>query len=189
MFHKIKRNLARTAIAFLTRWSDEVRVALASLYRPQGKFKIEHFRGGVKIGEYALPNGIKDVGLTHMLETEFHAGTPITSWFIGIIDNASWSAEAAGDTMASHSGWIEFITFSQSTRVAWGMDAASARSISNSTAAVFDITGTATLKGIFVTSGSAKSGTSGTLWSTADFASTVGVVNGDQLKVTYTVSG
>jgi hypothetical protein len=44
------------------------------------------------------------------------------------------------------------------------------------------------LKGIFVTSSNTKNGTTGTLWSTAAFASTVDVSNGDSLKITYTVN-
>ena len=49
------------------------------------------------------------------------------------------------------------------------------------------MTGTAVIKGVFLNSDA--TGTAGTLWATAAFASTVSVVNGDTLKVTYTVSG
>jgi len=120
----------------------------------------------------------------------FNDGTQIanSSWYIALIDNGGFSALSASDTMSSHSGWSEFVTYSQSTRVAWGSGAASGQATTNASPATFDITGSGTIYGIFVTSGSAKSGTSGTLWATAGFASTVPVSNGDQLKITYTVS-
>lgn len=161
----------------------------ASDFRPQGKWVMEVMRAGVVIAAMSFPNGITDVGLNHILETEFHSGTAVTTWYIGIVDNASFSAFAAGDTMASHAGWIESTAYSESVRQTWGAGTASSRSITNGSAATFSINGTATLKGVFITSVSTKSGTTGTLWSTAAFASTVAVINGDSVKVTYTVSG
>jgi len=161
----------------------------ASPFLLKGKWVMEVMRAGVVIATMAFPNGITDVGLNHILETEFHSGTPVTTWYIGIVDNASFSAFANGDTMASHAGWIESTAYSESVRQTWGAGTASARSITNASAATFSINGSATLKGIFVTSNSTKSGTTGTLWSTAAFATTVAVINGDSVKVTYTVSG
>jgi hypothetical protein len=56
--------------------------------------------------------------------------------------------------------------------------------------AVFTINGTTTVGGAFLTSGSAKSGTTGTLFSAADFSSPGdrSVVSGDILNVTYSFS-
>jgi hypothetical protein len=157
----------------------------------KGKFQVEHRdKGGKLIGIYDLPNGITNIGKNKVLDVMFNDSTPIAnaSWFIGLIDNASFSALAAGDTMASHAGWIEFTGYSQATRVAWGSGAASSQSTTNASPATFDITGTATLNGIFVNSIGTKGGTTGTLWATASFTSTVPVNNGDQMKITYTVS-
>lgn len=155
----------------------------------KGRFAIEHVRNGKVIATYDIPNGITDVGLNNLLDVAFHSATQITAWYIGIIDNASFSALAAGDTMASHAGWIESTAYSEPVRQTWGAGSPSARSITNASPAVFSINGTATLKGIFVTSVSTKSGTTGTLWSTAAFASNIAVASGDSLRVTYTVSG
>lgn len=155
----------------------------------RGRWVVEHIRNGEKIGEYAIPNLITTAGKNHLLDVGFRAQTQISAWYIGLVDNTSFTAFDVADTMASHAGWIEFSSgYSQSTRVAWSPTAAAAGSISNSTAAQFDMTASGTLKGIFVTSGSAKNGTTGTLWSGAAFSGTVPVSNGDQLKVTYTVS-
>ena len=155
-----------------------------------GRFAVEHRdKDGNLKGIYDIPNGIVDEGLNHILDTQFAAGTPVTAWFIGIVDNSGFSAFAAADVMSSHTGWNEFTTYSEATRVAWAEDAAAARSITNTTSADFSITGSGTLKGIFLVSNNTKSGTTGVLWATAAFASNVAVVNGDSLKITYTVSG
>lgn len=160
-----------------------------ALLRLAGKFKVELIRDGQTISAFDVPNGITDVGLNHILETEFHSGSQVTTWYIGLIDNASFSALAAGDTAASHAGWIESTAYSDATRITWGAGTAATRSITNASTADFSINGTATIKGIFIISNSTKGGTTGTLWSTAAFGSTVAVANGDTLKVTYTVSG
>ena len=155
----------------------------------RGRFIVEHMRDGKVIGQYSMPNGIVDVGLNHILETEFNGGTQVTAWYIGLIDNASFSALAAADTMSSHAGWIENDDYSGGTRPEWTAGTAASRQITNSSTVDFSINATATIKGIFITSNSTKNGTTGTLWATAAFGSNVSVQNGDTLKITYTVSG
>jgi hypothetical protein len=159
-------------------------------FRARGKFRIEHRnKDGKLLGIYEVPNGIVDVGLNHILETEFHSGSQVTTWYIGLIDNASFSALAAADTMASHAGWVESADYTEANRPTWTAGAAAARTITNAVTVDFSINATKTIKGIFITSNNTKSGTTGTLWSTAAFGSTVSVNNGDTLKVTYTLSG
>lgn len=151
---------------------------------------MEHYRQGALLKEYRTFNDITNVGKNYIFNVMFNGGTQIAnnSWFIGLISLASYTALAAGDTMSSHSGWVEFTGYSQSNRVAWGSQTATAQSTANTTAAQFDITSSGTVKGIFVTSNNTISGTSGTLWATALFGTDVPVTNGDQLKITYTVS-
>jgi hypothetical protein len=168
---------------------DRVR-GLESDIKPHGYFKIEHYdKYGNLLSKYDIPNGVCDAGINDLLDVAFRNQTQHASWYIGIIDNSGYSAVAAGDTMASHSGWNEFTTYSQTTRVQWSPAAASSKSISNSSTSDFSITGSGTLKGIFLCSDSTKSGTSGILWATALFAATITVSNGDTLKITYTVNG
>jgi hypothetical protein len=152
--------------------------------------KIEHYRDGKLLDVYSLHNDITNEGKNTILDVMFHDGTQIasTSWYIGLISNSGYSALAAGDTMSSHGGWTEFTGYTQSTRVAWGPGAAASQSITNASPATFDINATGTLKGIFVASNSTKSGTTGKLWATGLFAADVPVSNGDQMKITYTVS-
>lgn len=154
-----------------------------------GVYHVDHVRDGKVIGHYVAKNAITDAGLNSLLGIMFHSDTQITTWYIGLVDNAGFSAFANADTMGSHSGWVESVAYSDSTRIAWGPGASSARSITNSSPATFNVNATATIHGIFITSISTKGGTTGTLWSTAAFGSNVLVNNGDQLKVTYSISG
>ena len=155
-----------------------------------GFYSVDHFDvdGNLK-ATYELPNGIVDVGMNHILDTQFHGSAAVSPWYISLVDNAAWSAFANADTMAAHAGWAESVAYTEANRVEWTEGAAATRSITNAATVDFSINATVTFKGIFVTSDNTKSGTIGTLWSTAAFASTVSAVSGDTLKITYTVSG
>jgi len=138
--------------------------------------------------EGVFDNGVTNIGKDSQLDVIFNSGTQITSWYLGLVDNAGFTAFANSDTMASHGGWTEFTTYTEATRPQWSPDAAASQQITNSTPTNFNITGSGTLQGIFVTSDNTKSGTTGTLWATASFAGTIPVANGDLLKITYTVT-
>jgi len=171
-----------------------------------GKFKVEHWRNGKRINEYHLKNGIVNEGKDKLLNVMFDAATQITSWYLLQIDNSGYTALAATDTYdnidQAGNGWDEFKNYTDgnnsdntTTRPEWGPDAASAQSITNSTVAVYNITGSGTVKGIGAVGGGTNSNlkgdhaADGTLWATALYTSgDVAVQNGDQLKVTYTVS-
>lgn len=152
--------------------------------------RMEQWRKGQLIKVLDAYNDIVNVGKNYIFNVMFNNGTQIAnnSWFIGLISLTSFTALAAADTMSSHSGWTEFTGYSQANRVAWGSQTATAQSTSNTTPAQFDITSSGTVKGVFITSNSTISGTTGTLWATALFGADVPVTNGDQLKITYTVS-
>jgi hypothetical protein len=156
----------------------------------KGRFRVEHHRDGKLLDTYDFNNDITNEGKNQLFEIMFHDGTQIASasWFIGLISSSGYSALAAADVMNSHGGWTEATGYTQSTRVAWGPGTAASQSITNASPATFDINATATIKGIFVTSNSTKSGTTGKLWATALFSADVPVTSGDQLRVTYTVS-
>lgn len=175
--------LSEGVLANLTRFRG-----ISEQVGPRGFFGIQLIRAGKTIVDQLFPNTITNLGKNSWLDVYFRNQTQLPNWYIGLVDNSGWTAFDAADTMSSHAGWTEFTTYSQANRVAWGVVAAASQSITNTTAATFDITGSATLKGIFVTSNNTKGGTTGTLWTGAAFASTVPVVNGDQLKVTYTVN-
>jgi hypothetical protein len=139
-------------------------------------------------------NLVVNEGLQYMAGTALTSVAQITSWYLGVYGAAASNTPAAGDTMASHAGWTEVVAYSNATRVAATLATATTANpsvVTNSASpAVFNINGTATIGGAFLTSGSAKSGTTGTLFSAADFGAPGdrSVVSGDTLSVTYTFS-
>lgn len=154
-----------------------------------GHIAYEHWRGDRMLSKGESDNGLTNVGMNMMLGVTFHADTQLTAWYILLLSNASYSALSATDTMASHSGWTECISYSETTRQQWTCGAASGQSITDGTAATFTINADSTVvKGIGVVSDNTKSGTSGTLWSTGLFGSDQTLMSGDQLKITYTVN-
>lgn len=175
-------------------------------FNPQGRFTVEHFRNGELLNTHNFPNGIVNEGKDAIFNIMFDADTQITTWYMGLIDNAGYTAIADTDTYDNidqvGNGWAEFQTYTDAgnagsalTRPVWNPDAASGQSISNGTQITFDITGTATVKGLFISGGGAGNASKGdhaadgTLWCTALFdQGDTSVINGDQLKVTYTVS-
>lgn len=157
----------------------------------KGRYVVEHYnKDGEFLGKYDVLNDIVNQGKNDLFDIMFNDGTQVanSAWVISLISLAGYSALSNADTMASHAGWTEFTDYTQSTRVAWGSDAAASQSVSNSSPATFDINASGTVKGIFVCTQNTKGGTSGRLWSTALFSADVPVSNGDQLRVTYTVS-
>jgi hypothetical protein len=139
-------------------------------------------------------NLVVNEGLQYMAGTGLTSVTQITSWYLGLYGAAASNSPAAGDTMASHAGWNEIVPYSNATRVAATFATATTANPSVATnaasPATFTINATATVGGAFLTSSSTKSGTTGTLFSAADFAAPGdrSVVSGDILSVTYTFS-
>jgi hypothetical protein len=160
-----------------------------------GLFEIKcHDKDGNLKWEAQSKNLVVNVGLAYMAGTALTSTAQITTWYLGLYGAASSNTPAAADTMTSHVGWTEVVAYSNATRVAATFVAATTAdpSVVTNTAspAVFNINGTTTVGGAFLTSGSAKSGTAGTLFSAADFGSPGdrSVVNSDTLSVTYTFS-
>ena len=160
-----------------------------------GVFEIKcHDKDGNLKWEAQSKNLVVNEGLAYMAGTALTSVTQITSFFLGLYGAAASNDPAPGDTMASHAGWTEDTNYSNGTRVAATFVTATTADpsvVTNSASpAVFNINGTTTIGGAFLTSGSVKGGTTGTLFSAADFGSPGdrSVVNSDTLSVTYTFS-
>jgi hypothetical protein len=160
-----------------------------------GVFEIKcHDKDGNLKWEAQSKNLVVNVGLAYMAGTALTSTAQITTWYLGLYGSGSSNTPAAADTMSSHAGWTEVVAYSNATRVSVTFVAATTANpsvVTNSASpAVFNINGTTTVGGAFLTSGSAKSGTAGTLFSAADFGSPGdrSVVNSDTLSVTYTFS-
>ncbi len=133
--------------------------------------------------------GFTNAGLTHILATEYVSGTPITTWYLGLINNSPSPTFSAADTLSSHSGWTEEVVGTAYTgnRPAWTNGAVSANATTNASTVNFAILITTTVYGLLLCS--AASGTSGTLACTAAFSGgTQAVASGDTLQTTLTIS-
>jgi len=140
-----------------------------------------------------LDNLVVNQGIQYMAGTGLTSVSQITTWYIGLYGAGASNNPAAGDTMASHSGWTEVVPYSNATRptctFATATTANPSVATNSASPAVFNINATATVGGAFLVSNNTKSGTTGTLFSASDF--TTGdrnVVSGDTLNVTYTFS-
>ena len=145
-----------------------------------------------------IENIVQTVGKNLALDT-FLAGSAytVTGPYMGLISSTSYTAVAAGDTMASHAGWLEAgganaptYTGNRKTAV-WSAAASGSKALS--AALSFAITSTGTVKGAFLCFGSGasatKDNTSGTLWSAGTFSTgDKAVVNADTLNVNYSTS-
>jgi len=145
-----------------------------------------------------IENLVTTVGKNYLLECGLQASSLSTVGpYMGLISSTSYSAVAAGDTMASHAGWLEAGNANAPTytapRKTLAFSAASGGSKATSSAASFAITGTGTVKGAFLCYGSGasatKDNTSGTLWSAGTFTTgDKAVANGDTLNCVYSTS-
>jgi hypothetical protein len=142
--------------------------------------------GSLKWSE-TVKNRVVNEGLDEILD-QFWGGSAYTaSHFVGLTDGTPTTA--AGDTMSSHAGWAEVHSqYSEGTREALTMGAASGQSISNSASkAQFNFTGGVTIGGFFVSTNSTKNGTTGILIGVTAFdGGDRAVVNTDIVNVTVT---
>jgi len=147
--------------------------------------------------EDSIKNLVVTVGKNDLLDKYFSGSAYTAAWYMGLVDNASFSAYAAGDTLASHAGWLEFLDYTisgSSTNRAtpsWGSASAGSKA---STATTFTISGAGgtVLGAIMCTTqarNTASNGGAGILYSAGSFTGgSRAVVSGDSLLVTYTAS-
>lgn len=170
-----------------------------------GTYTLEHWRGGKCIYKETDTNLIVNEGKNKLLGVMFSGETQLTTWFIGLIDNAGFSSIAVGDDydgINDTNGWSEFASYtdpangdSATTRPAWTPGTPASQSVTNGTVVSFDITGAGTVKGIFLAAGtnaqtkSDSTAAGNFLWCATTFTGGDRIVaNLDVLKVTYTVN-
>ena len=160
-----------------------------------GVFEVKCFdaNGNLK-WEAKEHNLVVNQGLQDMNAKYFTGSSYTATWYLGLYGASASNNPAAGDTAASHTGWTEVTAYSQATRPActFGTPTTADPSVATNSAstATFSINGTTTVGGAFLISNNTKGGTTGILFSAADFASPGdrSVVSGDTITVTYTFS-
>jgi hypothetical protein len=168
---------------------------LASGARGGGVFYFKCYdKDGNLKWEDKAPNKVVNVGLKDMNDKYFSGSGYSATWYLGLVNNSPSPTYAAGDTAASHAGWVESTDYTQANRptVTFGAATTADPSVINNSGsvAVFTMNGTVTIAGAFLISNNTKGGTTGILFSASTFQSpgARSVVSGDTLNVTYEFS-
>ena len=149
-------------------------------------FTLEKEDGSVIV----IENAVKDEAINSFLNVYFGADAKIADWYIGLIDNTGFTATANEDTAALHTGWSEFILYDEAVRQDWDPTTSTAQSVTGTTTADFTISTVVVgqkIQGLFVADLNTKTGSTGLLFATAEFAVPVEVLTAEIFKVTYTV--
>jgi hypothetical protein len=168
----------------------------------EGFYKVEcrDAQGNLKWNE-EFPNLVVAVGKQLMLDTLLRTSGTYTTVgpFLGLINNST--TYAAADTMTSKT-WTELTTYTVGGSAVRGTAVFAAASstgttpsnvtTSTATAITYTMTGSATVYGCFLVTGSGAvstiSNTSGTLYSEGNFSTAKAVTSGDTVSVTYSTT-
>ncbi len=151
-----------------------------------GKFVGKHVRGGKIIEEFEDPNIVVNEGLNHILDVYFNAATQVTTWYLAPFEG-NYTPLATDTAAVITANATETTAYTQSTRQAFTTVSAASQSVTNAAAvATFTFNAGKTIYGAFLASASAKSATTGKLFSAAQFSSSKVVVSTDQILLTYT---
>lgn len=125
--------------------------------------------------------------------TQYLKGSSYTAThFVGLVDNAGFSALAITDTAAQINGtnaWDELDDYSQATRPALTLGTASGGSIDNvASLATFTINATISINGGFTCTNSTKNGTTGKIYGEGSFGSPRAAISGDTVTVQVTLT-
>lgn len=138
------------------------------------------------IDQFEIENIVVNQGLNYLLGASLGAQSVVTAWYIGLFsNNYTILASDTAATISANAG--EVTQYTAGVRQNWSSAPPAAQSITNSaTQASFTFNANLTVYGAFLISSSAINGTSGTLFSGAQFGSAKSVVNSDILQLTYT---
>lgn len=134
-------------------------------------------------------NLVVNVGLKDLNDKYFSGSSYNATWYLGLVNSSA--TYAAGDSMTSHLGWTENVSYTQAARptLAFGGSTTADPSVITASSVTFTINATATIGGAFVSNSSTKSGTTGILFSEGNFTGgNRAVISGDTLNVTYSFS-
>jgi len=151
---------------------------------------------GEEIWSEEFDNLITTVGKNFLLDSALAGSTYTAAEYMGLISSTSFSAVAAGDTMSSHTGWLEAgstnaPTYS-GTRNTCAWSAASAGVKALSAGLVFTFTGSGTVQGAFIVGGSGAvstlMSTAGILYSAGTLGTPQPVISTNTLTLSYSTT-
>jgi len=155
--------------------------------------------GNVK-WEDEIKNLVVTVGKNDLLTKYFKGAAYTATWYMGLVDNASFSAYALGDILSSHAGWREYLNYTVGgtpnirTTPTWNTAGTPTAGSLSTQATTFTISGAGgTVLGALMcttlATNSATDGGAGILYSAGSFTGgSRAVIAGDSLLVTYTAS-
>lgn len=162
-------------------------LAMRSVYR----FECRDRDGRLKWTE-DVPNLVTTQGLNDLLSKYFKGASYTAAFYMGLVNTASFSAFAAGDTAAQiggSNGWIEVTAYAETVRQTLTLGSASAGSIDNSASkCVFTFNGTVTVHGAFLATVATKNGTTGVLYGEVALSVDRPMASGDTLTVQLTLT-
>lgn len=137
-------------------------------------------------------NLVVNVGLADLNDKYFTGSGYTAAWYLGLVNGGTTPTYAAGDTLGSHAGWTELASAGSIYSGSRKLVSFAASSIADpavitngGSPSVFNITGSATVAGAFLTNQSSSN--SGLLFSVGSFTGGNKIVaNGDTVNVTYT---
>lgn len=135
-----------------------------------------------------INNLVVTAGLNDSLDKHFKGSTYTAAWYVGLADGTP--TFAAGDTMASHAGWVEVTAYDEANRQTLTLGAVSGGSVDNTASkAVFTIDTNATvIGGAYVVSNNTKGGSTGVLYGGAAFSADRTLQDNDTLTITVTLT-
>lgn len=151
-----------------------------------GRIRGRIIRAERVVDEFECKNIVVNQGLNYLLGAALGAQSVVTNWFIALFsNNYTILASDTAATISANSG--EVTQYTAGSRQAWQSQPPASQSITNSTnQASFTFNATLNVYGAFLISSSAINGTSGTLFSGAQFSAPKAVVASDILQLTYT---
>lgn len=166
--------------------SLDSRVGLGGVFRIKCHDKDGNLKWDESVHNLVVNEGLKD------LNDKYFSGSAYTAtWYLGLVNASPAPSYAAGDTLASHAGWVETTDYSGDRKlVSFGAATSADPSVINNSGSPsqFSMTGTVTVAGAFLAS--VDTGTAGVLFSVSSFQApgNRNVVSGDTLSVTYEFS-
>jgi hypothetical protein len=142
-------------------------------------------RKGEVIDEFECTNLVVNQGLNYLLGAALGNQSVITTWYLGLF-SGNYTVVSGDTASVIAANATEVTAYSGGARPTWSPAAPSSQAITNAASqATFTFTGSVTVYGAFLISSATLSGTSGTLFSGAQFGSPKSVVSTDVLQLTY----